>query len=120
MLNGADSHARYREMEPTTNMWLWRSNVAIFDTCDANVRETGIGIKQAEWAGVNASQGGCFMPIKGTLRLERVGNGDSESIERNAQYRQHLTNMFTEEACLGWESGFSGAGFLNYWTLTCP
>lgn len=97
-----------------------KSNVAIFDTCDANVRETGTGIKQAEWAGVNASQRGCFMPIKGKLRVEQVGNGESESVERNAQCRQRLTDVFTEEACLGWESDCSGTGFLVYWTLTCP
>lgn len=120
MLNGGESHARYREMRLTTNMWLRKSNVAIFDTCDAFVRETGIGLKQAEWAGVNASQRGCFMPIKGKLRLEWVGNGDSESTERNAQDRQHLRDMFTEEMCLGWESDCSRAGFLIYWTLTCP
>lgn len=56
MLNGADSHAWYREMGLTTNMWLQKSSVAIFDTFDANVRETGIGIKQAKWAGLNTRE----------------------------------------------------------------
>lgn len=54
------------------------------------------------------------MPIKEKLRVERVGKGESESIERNAQYRQHLTDMLTEEACLGWELDCSGAIFLIY------
>lgn len=54
------------------------------------------------------------MPIKGKFRVEQVGNGESESVERNAQYRQHLTDVFTEEACLGWELDCSGAGFFVY------